>query len=432
MAPRTQKDLEDDIYKGIDILEAFTGRNPGTLIPKSILANAHGLIIIRVFRIGLMVSARSGTGIIIARNPDGSWSAPSGISLNGVGAGYQAGVESTSFVIVMNYRAAIKSFLQGGGQFELGVTASLAIGPYGRAAELSAGTNNGNYLAVTYSYSLSKGIYGGYSIGGAKLSERPNTNKAFYGRPISAKQILEGGEPRPLVARRLYEILDSICGGATTHFGSKSGTGTSISSQSNIEYIPPIDPGRSLGYPPANPPTRFDPAQNQSLFSEPPPPYEPRPNTGKDHGEWNSNNYTNDNKIHANNSPQSYPAISPAESSIGRNLSYGSSSSFNHANKNNEEYDPFNAHFINQNMANESNSTKGGRSVPPIPPSEPTFTVVTALYDYQGNPSTELSFSAGDTIIVTKRTEDRQSWWEGEIGDKRGSFPANYTEDLTN
>lgn len=57
--------------------------------------------------------------------------------------------------------------------------------------------------------------------------------------------------------------------------------------------------------------------------------------------------------------------------------------------------------------------------------------VVVAKYDYVGQQPGDLSFSAGDHIIVTKRNDNRQSWWEGEIGDRKGSFPANYTEDLT-
>jgi amphiphysin len=37
-----------------------------------------------------------------------------------------------------------------------------------------------------------------------------------------------------------------------------------------------------------------------------------------------------------------------------------------------------------------------------------------------------LSFSAGDMIRVIKRTATDQDWWEGELHNIRGSFPANY------
>lgn len=55
-------------------------------------------------------------------------------------------------VIVMNYRAAVKAFFDGGGQIQLGVNASLAAGPYGRAAEIAASASSASHIAATYSY----------------------------------------------------------------------------------------------------------------------------------------------------------------------------------------------------------------------------------------------------------------------------------------
>lgn len=48
------------------------------------------------------MSVRAGTGVAIARLPDGSWSAPSAIGTAGVGGGFQAGVEMAEFFIVLN------------------------------------------------------------------------------------------------------------------------------------------------------------------------------------------------------------------------------------------------------------------------------------------------------------------------------------------
>ena len=57
-------------------------------------------------------------------------------------------------------------------------------------------------------------------------------------------------------------------------------------------------------------------------------------------------------------------------------------------------------------------------------------TVVVAKYDYVAQQPGDLSFSAGDHIIVTQRKGDRQCWWEGQIGERIGMFPANYTDDM--
>jgi hypothetical protein len=58
-----------------------------------------------------------------------------------------------------------------------------------------------------------------------------------------------------------------------------------------------------------------------------------------------------------------------------------------------------------------------------------TFVVV-AKYDFGGQEQGDLPFKAGDHIVVTQWTEDRDSWWHGQVGPKSGTFPANYTDNL--
>jgi SH3 domain-containing YSC84-like protein 1 len=74
----------------------------------------------------------------------------------------------------------------------------------GRSAEAS-GTAN---LAAIYSYSKSKGLFVGISIEGSVLIERKETNKAFYGKPISSREILSGSVPAPIEAEELYRALN--------------------------------------------------------------------------------------------------------------------------------------------------------------------------------------------------------------------------------
>jgi lipid-binding SYLF domain-containing protein len=54
-------------------------------------------------------------------------------------------------IIVMNYRAAVKAFFDGG-QLQLGVGASLSAGPFGRAADVSASASSGSHISATYAY----------------------------------------------------------------------------------------------------------------------------------------------------------------------------------------------------------------------------------------------------------------------------------------
>ncbi|EGG23242.1 SH3 domain-containing protein [Cavenderia fasciculata] len=51
--------------------------------------------------------------------------------------------------------------------------------------------------------------------------------------------------------------------------------------------------------------------------------------------------------------------------------------------------------------------------------------LATALYDFAGMDSTELSFKAGDRIIIHKKDGE---WMEGELHGMRGLVPANYVQ----
>ncbi|KAJ3558904.1 hypothetical protein NM688_g656 [Phlebia brevispora] len=53
----------------------------------------------------------------------------------------------------------------------------------------------------------------------------------------------------------------------------------------------------------------------------------------------------------------------------------------------------------------------------------PTF-FCRALYDYQSNDASSLSFHKNDIIEVLTRLET--GWWDGLLGDERGWFPSNY------
>lgn len=62
---------------------------PEKSIPDIILRQAKGLAIITVVKVGVMVTYNVGTGLVIARREDGSWSPPSAISTCGMGWGAQ-------------------------------------------------------------------------------------------------------------------------------------------------------------------------------------------------------------------------------------------------------------------------------------------------------------------------------------------------------
>ncbi|KAG6845599.1 hypothetical protein H0H87_006652 [Tephrocybe sp. NHM501043] len=205
--------LPGEADKAATILDSFLAdpeRPESALnsIPKAVLQRARGLAVFQVLKAGFVFSGKAGSGIVIARLPDGSWSAPSCIATGGLGWGLQIGADITDFVIVLNSEDAVKAFSIGG-NMTIGGNISAAAGPIGTGGSVQATLA---HPAPMFSYSKSKGLFAGMSLEGTVLIERKDTNRDFYGSPVSAKDILGGRVPPPEVASRLYEIIEAAEG----------------------------------------------------------------------------------------------------------------------------------------------------------------------------------------------------------------------------
>ncbi|XP_059290051.1 uncharacterized protein LOC132043589 isoform X1 [Lycium ferocissimum] len=204
--------MEHEIYKATNAIRGY--ERIGLLssekkIPEAILQNARGLAILTVVKVGVMVTYNIGTGLVIARREDGSWSPPSAISSFGVGWGAQAGGELTDFIIVLRNTDAVKTF-GGDAHLSVGAGVSAAAGIIGRNAEADLRAGTGGYAAC-YTYSCSKGAFVGCSLQGSVVTTRTRENSRFYGsQSIKASDILLGSLPRPPAAAALYRALAEL------------------------------------------------------------------------------------------------------------------------------------------------------------------------------------------------------------------------------
>lgn len=62
-------------------------------IPRAAIAAAQGLAIFTTLRGGFQIAGAAGSGLVVARLPDGSWSPPSAFSVTALGAGFVAGLD---------------------------------------------------------------------------------------------------------------------------------------------------------------------------------------------------------------------------------------------------------------------------------------------------------------------------------------------------
>ncbi|CZR59448.1 related to DUF500 and SH3 domain protein [Phialocephala subalpina] len=219
--------MQSECKKSTKILAEFIkpGR-PAKIIPPSILANAkvllslslfpiytsnpiriQGLAILTVFKAGFFGSARIGSGLVVARLPDGTWSTPSAIALVGNGFGGQIGIEITDFVFILNSHAAVQSLSQAG-SLTLGGSFSLAAGPIGRTAEGAAMASFGNVAGI-FTYSKTKGFFAGVCVEGSMIVERRDANERLYGKRYTAAQLLGGSVKPPFAAEPLMRLLNT-------------------------------------------------------------------------------------------------------------------------------------------------------------------------------------------------------------------------------
>ncbi|NXW21469.1 SH3Y1 protein, partial [Circaetus pectoralis] len=202
--------LKSEAKKAAKILREFTeitSRNgPDKIIPPHVIAKAKGLAVLSVIKAGFLVTARGGSGIVLARLPNGTWSAPSAIGIAGVGGGFEIGIEVSDLVIILNHERAVEAFAKGG-NLTLGGNLTVAIGPLGRNLEGDVALRSS---AAVYTYCKSRGLFAGVSLEGTCLIERKETNRKFYGQDIRASAILLGDVPFPAQAEDLYETLASF------------------------------------------------------------------------------------------------------------------------------------------------------------------------------------------------------------------------------
>ncbi|KAI8983020.1 hypothetical protein BDB01DRAFT_792077 [Pilobolus umbonatus] len=209
----THNGLSEECAKAAKILEQFIIKDEvengfDTIIPVSVIREAKGLAIITIIKAGFLWSGRVGGGIVVARLPDGKWSAPTAIATGGVGFGPQIGADKTESVLILNSEEAVRAFSQGG-NITLGGNLSVSAGPMGAGGEASiAGDIRDKKIASVFSYTKSKGLFAGMSIEGTGLLELQKANAKFYGKPIRAEAILNGEVSPPEEAKVLYTMIE--------------------------------------------------------------------------------------------------------------------------------------------------------------------------------------------------------------------------------
>ena len=203
---RAQKDPEFTVSKSLQVLSEIT-RNPKTGMPRLVMRKAAGFAIIPdMFKLSFVFGARFGRGVVVVRQPDGSWSNPVFIQLAGGSFGVQAGAQSTDLILVFQTQKGLDRFINGKGKITLGVDVGAAAGPVGKRFEAST---DAALKAEILSYSNSRGLFAGVSAEGGTLQIDWRANTLYYHQPVSPMAILAANSALavPPSAISLQQIL---------------------------------------------------------------------------------------------------------------------------------------------------------------------------------------------------------------------------------
>jgi lipid-binding SYLF domain-containing protein len=134
----------------------------------------------------------------------GQWHGPAFYTLGGASFGFQAGADAAEVIILAMTDRGVSKLLSP--QVKLGADISVAVGPAGGgAAAASAGLS-----ADLVSYSVAKGLYGGFSVDGSVVGVRSALNEAYYGKAVSPTDILVKGAVKNAQANALIERVARI------------------------------------------------------------------------------------------------------------------------------------------------------------------------------------------------------------------------------
>ena len=175
-------------------------------IPKKVLDKAVCVVVYPgVKKVGVGIGVSYGRGVLVCRSGadmDGKWGAPVMYTLDTGSLGAQLGSTSTDYVLLVVTQRGANKVLSG--KLKLGAGASAVAGPSGANA---AAFNDPNVDIL--SYSQSKGLFAGASLGSASMAADDDANKALYGKEIDAAQLVRDNQATvPAAAQPLIQVLE--------------------------------------------------------------------------------------------------------------------------------------------------------------------------------------------------------------------------------
>lgn len=140
-----------------------------------------------IYKGGFFVGGEGGRGIIVARLPDGSWSAPAFMDVAAGSFGLQIGGQVSRTVIAIMTDEGLDAILSD--RFTIGAEVGVAMVSVGAGVGAQTGLD---WNADMYTFTDNKGLFIGAGLEGSVILEDADAALEYYGRHVTAREILEG------------------------------------------------------------------------------------------------------------------------------------------------------------------------------------------------------------------------------------------------
>lgn len=147
------------------------------------------LVCPRIFRAGFIIGGEGGTCVLVGRDGGGSWSSPAFYTMGAGSIGLQIGVQDATVVIMVMTDRGLNALLNS--QFSFGAEAALSVATIGGSIQGATTTAAGADIVAV---ARSRGLFAGMSLQGNVLTYLPDWARAYYGRDVSARQVVVGME----------------------------------------------------------------------------------------------------------------------------------------------------------------------------------------------------------------------------------------------
>ena len=153
---------------------------------RDLMKKAKGIFIApQVLKGAFIIGASGGSGVFLARDGKSQkWFGPAFYTIGEASFGLQIGGSASEIVLLAMTDRGVTAFLSD--NLKLGADGSVAVGPVG----VGAAAATANLSADILSFSRVQGLFGGVSVDGAVVAVRDGLGEAYYGKKVSATDIL--------------------------------------------------------------------------------------------------------------------------------------------------------------------------------------------------------------------------------------------------